>query len=217
MELPEYQCHKVVKAAKILSVGEIENTGEGAVTAEHVDLILDGIEEPWQVAPAWIDRHCGPGGVLVGGYLVVYDDGYMSWSPADAFTDGYTLLSEMEGPAAPGPTLSPSEAIYAFLGWLTTQPNPITFCAGEDASVAAQACAQFCEAQELPDPDVTWADKIVSMADVTPTGSKPASKKRSRKAKGIAPRLLALLPDIKGHQLKAAVQNAIREAQRVRE
>jgi len=30
----------------------------------------------------------------VGGYLVVYSDGYMSWSPADAFEGGYTQVSQ---------------------------------------------------------------------------------------------------------------------------
>lgn len=28
----------------------------------------------------------------VGGYYVVYEDGYESWSPAEAFEKGYTLI-----------------------------------------------------------------------------------------------------------------------------
>ena len=36
----------------------------------------------------WLDKH----NPEVGGYLVVYKDGYISFSPAEAFEDGYTKV-----------------------------------------------------------------------------------------------------------------------------
>ena len=36
----------------------------------------------------WLDKH----NPEVGGYYVVYEDGYKSFSPAKAFEEGYTLI-----------------------------------------------------------------------------------------------------------------------------
>lgn len=41
-----------------------------------------------EVSPAWLRRHLP----VVGGYVVRYEDGYTSFSPAKAFEDGYTLI-----------------------------------------------------------------------------------------------------------------------------
>ena len=43
---------------------------------------------PFPVDADYIDRHKP----AVGGYYVVYKDGYKSFSPAEAFEQGYTLL-----------------------------------------------------------------------------------------------------------------------------
>lgn len=37
----------------------------------------------------WMTKH----NPVVGGYLVLYDDGYCSFSPAEAFESGYTRIS----------------------------------------------------------------------------------------------------------------------------
>ena len=85
-ELPVYQSHKQVRAAKILRVLET-----GSLDARI--LVVEG-ERRIPVGLTWVSKHAnlGEGGVvdnLIGGYFVVYDDGYMSWSPAQAFEEGY--------------------------------------------------------------------------------------------------------------------------------
>lgn len=45
---------------------------------------------PIQVDAAWVAKH----GPVAGDYLVVYDDGYMSRSPATAFEEGYTKIED---------------------------------------------------------------------------------------------------------------------------
>lgn len=45
-------------------------------------------------APFFVEaEYMGKHKPRIGGYYVVYDDGYKSWSPADAFEKGYTLVS----------------------------------------------------------------------------------------------------------------------------
>ncbi len=43
---------------------------------------------PIDVSGAWMAKH----EPQVGGYYVVYEDGYTSFSPADAFEKGYTKI-----------------------------------------------------------------------------------------------------------------------------
>ncbi len=44
---------------------------------------------PFRVEREYVRKH----EPQAGGYYVVYQDGYKSWSPADAFEEGYTLIS----------------------------------------------------------------------------------------------------------------------------
>jgi hypothetical protein len=75
MELPRYKCHKVVRAAKIVAID----------FGTRLDLMPHGVVE---VDPNWVtDKRA-----QVGGYYVVYEDGYASFSPAKTFEDGYTLI-----------------------------------------------------------------------------------------------------------------------------
>ena len=82
--LPEWVSHKRVWAAKI------------------VELHFFGKKSPWFQA-ARADLDCGHSVTLgreylakhqpqVGGYYVRYQDGYESWSPAEAFEGGYTRV-----------------------------------------------------------------------------------------------------------------------------
>jgi len=81
--LPRYRCHKVVRAVKILSMGlEGEDSHPVVIPAHPND---DGDSEPIPVSHEWVEKH----DPKVGGYLVVYEDGYMSFSPAEAFEAGY--------------------------------------------------------------------------------------------------------------------------------
>ena len=71
-----YQSHKVVKAAKIAQVRP-SCCGTPALEFE------DGSE--MHVSEEWFIRHSPH----KGGYCIVKDDGYRSFSPADQFERGY--------------------------------------------------------------------------------------------------------------------------------
>lgn len=77
--LPRWQCHKRVTAAQIQRVEML--TDGGAVL--HFPAGQHG-----RVSSAYMER-CRP---EEGGYWVRYDDDYESYSPKEAFEDGYTLI-----------------------------------------------------------------------------------------------------------------------------
>lgn len=79
--LPIYQCHKQVVA---IEIGGIEEWRNG----EHIVTPKDDGAHPFEVPGDWVERHRPE----VGGFVVIYADGYMSFSPRAAFLDGYTLV-----------------------------------------------------------------------------------------------------------------------------
>lgn len=81
MTLPTYQCHKRVQAAKITSIPHPLNGG-------LVVQLPAGAERLVPVPDSFWARNKPQ----VGGYLVKYEDGYQSYSPAAAFESGYTLV-----------------------------------------------------------------------------------------------------------------------------
>ncbi len=79
VEMPKYKCHKEVWALRIAG---ISLDGE---------LFFEGSQyAPKLMKKSWLDKH----NPEVGGYYVVYKNGYESFSPYEAFIDGYTLLEE---------------------------------------------------------------------------------------------------------------------------
>lgn len=84
---PRYKCHKIVDGFKILRIASGElSPAEGSAKVFNlwpVDHDLDPVE----VSPAWMAKHQPK----EGGYYVMYQDGYASFSPAKAFEDGYAL------------------------------------------------------------------------------------------------------------------------------
>lgn len=84
-QMPRYQCHKKVWALKIK---EIKRAPSGNATVTHSLVFKEGAYAPLNVSLEYIDKHSPQ----AGGYYVVYDDGYKSYSPAKAFEDGYTRL-----------------------------------------------------------------------------------------------------------------------------
>lgn len=80
-EMPRYKCHKEVWALKIAG---IEHPGFG----RHLITPAEAGYGKVEVDTSYIQRHAPE----VGGYYVVYADGYRSYSPAKAFEDGYTLV-----------------------------------------------------------------------------------------------------------------------------
>ena len=90
-EMPKYRIHKEVWALKIkkivfdhdLANEECRETdGSAIITPE------DGRYSSFKVDSSYCSKH----NPFVGGYYVVYKDGYKSFSPAEAFEDGYTKL-----------------------------------------------------------------------------------------------------------------------------
>jgi rRNA maturation protein Nop10 len=86
-KLPWYRSHKVVEAVRIHS---IMARGEGGLSLlGSVDLGHSGYGVEVMVDAAYVAKHQPK----TGGYYVRYEDGYESWSPADAFEGGYTAVA----------------------------------------------------------------------------------------------------------------------------
>lgn len=81
IQLPLYQSHKQVRAAKITKV----NHNEGILNSLTVQIGSHSATIP--VSEEWLERH----NPKPNGYYVLYKDGYESWSPEEAFEEGYTL------------------------------------------------------------------------------------------------------------------------------
>lgn len=82
---PRWQCYKQVYAVKIkdIKLNYPEKISTGAV------IIPEGEEYPsFSVDHNYMDKHKPE----IGGYYVLYDDGYTSYSPAKAFEEGYTRI-----------------------------------------------------------------------------------------------------------------------------
>jgi hypothetical protein len=94
--LQQYKCHKTVRAAKIIQVDQKPNpdpTGLSVASSYGAMLTLNSEAVPAiEVAAEWMIKHKPE----VGGYYVVYEDGYASYSPQKAFEDGYSLIEETE-------------------------------------------------------------------------------------------------------------------------
>ena len=82
-EFPRYQCHKIVHALKIAEL-KPRHPDDGTLMMTPVEFGY----APFILDAAFVSKHKPE----VGGYYVVYDDDYKSWSPAKAFEEGYTRL-----------------------------------------------------------------------------------------------------------------------------
>lgn len=79
--LPQYRSHKIVSGLKIKKI-ELNNF-KGAELS-----FKDQGYPNIQVSPAYMEKHRPESG----GYYVIYENGYLSWSPGDVFENGYTLI-----------------------------------------------------------------------------------------------------------------------------
>lgn len=87
-QLADWTCHKTVRAGKLLRPpilrqdDQARSTGLYDVSVEDINGAPCVIECDASVfARSWPE---------VGDYVVIYADGYKSWSPAKAFEEGYT-------------------------------------------------------------------------------------------------------------------------------
>ncbi len=85
-ELPKYKCYKEVWALKIVNILPPRTTSENTLLTfkEEGAVGYPAVE----VTKEWMDKH----NPQIGGYYVVYKDGYKSYSPAKAFEEGYELI-----------------------------------------------------------------------------------------------------------------------------
>lgn len=81
-EMPKYRCHKEVWALKIKEAKCVDSDNGHYLTPEDPDYAAVYMDGDW----------CTKHEPHAGGYYVVYRDGYASFSPADAFESGYSLI-----------------------------------------------------------------------------------------------------------------------------
>lgn len=94
--LPQYKSQKIVGAAKIIDIEKDidkandenrETDGSAVLVCENPLPPHDAINI--RVTHEYVNKH----NPQVGGYFVEYEDGYASWSPAEAFENGYTRIN----------------------------------------------------------------------------------------------------------------------------
>jgi len=85
-EMPRYRSHKVVGALKIRHV---EDCGTDTTTDENPIVMIHFVDSTF--APIRMNLRGKPD-PDVGWYYVQYPDGYTSFSPPQAFEEGYTLV-----------------------------------------------------------------------------------------------------------------------------
>lgn len=83
-ELAQWKCHKIVKAGKITAVRAGSGFHGKTITVEDVSGAPCEVEMP--------DTAFSRGDPVIGDYVVIYEDGYKSWSPAKAFEEGYARI-----------------------------------------------------------------------------------------------------------------------------
>ena len=90
-ELPKYKSHKEVWALKIelIEFDSDKAKKENRETDGSALLFFENYDyAPIEVDYNYIKKH----NPQPGGYYVIYEDGYKSWSPAEAFEKGYSLI-----------------------------------------------------------------------------------------------------------------------------
>lgn len=87
MEMPRYVSHKHVWALKIKDIEKRDNNPD---TYSYWLVPDDAGYAPFVLSREYMAKHMP----TVGGYYVVYKDGYKSFSPAQAFEEGYTRVEQ---------------------------------------------------------------------------------------------------------------------------
>lgn len=98
--LPQWRCHKVVGAFKITRIEAVPAAGEVRVSRYRLageyfsgQFVEVGLTF-FRARSSDNRRELEVPHDYVGGYLVQYEDGYLSWSPAEAFEKGYTPIGD---------------------------------------------------------------------------------------------------------------------------
>ena len=91
VEMPRYKSHKIVHALKIKALEQVTPDPAAEKPQHPYVLLMTPVESGYAklyLDEAFVNKHRP----FVGGYYVVYPDGYKSFSPAKAFEDGYTQV-----------------------------------------------------------------------------------------------------------------------------
>lgn len=124
--MPLYTCHKQVRAARIVDVArvggpeDIIRLGFADNTPAAVFVVADWLVR--RIDATTVDEAMAK---AIGGYFIHYEDGYTSWSPADAFEAGYHLG---DGALANTPTITVDPAHM----WELASPVPSRLLEGYD-------------------------------------------------------------------------------------
>jgi hypothetical protein len=86
-ELPFWRSHKIVQAVKIKQI-VVHDPPPGMEPQGGFVFPVEREYGPVEVSMEYLRKH----DPQIGGYLVAYEDGYLSYSPAKAFEDGYKPL-----------------------------------------------------------------------------------------------------------------------------
>lgn len=89
-EMPRYRCHKEVHALKIAYVLNPDPVDMAGASLHPLLRFENDHYASMEVTPEWVAKH----DPKAGGYFVAYEDGYTSFSPAEAFESGYTHIPE---------------------------------------------------------------------------------------------------------------------------
>ena len=91
IEMPKYQCHKIVWALKIKGITKDSDVAQETNRETDGSAMIEPEEAgyaPFKVGYDYMRKH----NPQVGGYYVVYEGGYKSYSPAEPFESGYTAI-----------------------------------------------------------------------------------------------------------------------------
>jgi len=92
MPMPKYKCHKEVWALKISAIDFDRDTARTENRETDGSAMITPAEKGYasfKVDRDYVHKH----NPQAGGYYVVYEDGYKSFSPAKAFEDGYARIA----------------------------------------------------------------------------------------------------------------------------
>lgn len=91
-KLPQYKCTKMVgalKIKKIITAEEINRNGRVVPFVGGAEITPEDTAYPkFVVSQEYVSKHFPK----EGGYYVLYEGGYESWSPAEAFESGYVKM-----------------------------------------------------------------------------------------------------------------------------
>lgn len=141
-KMPRYLCHMEAHALKIR---EVDHMTEGAILVPEEE----GYPS-FTVDQGFVEKY----GPVPGGYYVVYDGDYETYSHAKTFESNYTQIGVGDGPeeAVPVEKITASEALFGFGAWITTRPGALVLGATHDASPIAKLLDEWLSVNHLPRP-----------------------------------------------------------------